>query len=86
MTPDLDIYRAAAILVKRYGGDAPVTAAMRADAMLEKGDLDGAVSSRASFAAIGSDCSAPSPAGRTARTNSARMKPRCSKRRSASLT
>ncbi len=41
MTPDLDIYRAAAILVKRYGGDAPVTAAMRADAMLEKGDLDG---------------------------------------------
>ncbi len=28
-------------LVKRRGQDAPIQAAMRADAMLEKGDLDG---------------------------------------------
>ncbi len=41
MIPDIDIYRVANLLVKRHGTDAPVEAAMRADAMLEKGDLDG---------------------------------------------
>ena len=41
MIPDLDIYRAANLLVKQHGEDAPVEAAMRADAMLEAGDLDG---------------------------------------------
>ncbi len=41
MTSDLDIYRSANVLVKRHGQDAPIHAAMRADAMLEKGDLDG---------------------------------------------
>jgi len=41
MTSDLDIYRSANLLVKRHGEDAPIHAAMRADAMLEKGDLDG---------------------------------------------
>ncbi len=41
MIPDLDIYRAANVLVKQHGEDAPIHAAMRADAMLEKGDLDG---------------------------------------------
>ncbi len=41
MIPDLDIFRAAQVLVKRHGEDAPIKAAMRADAMLEKGDLDG---------------------------------------------
>ncbi len=39
--PDLDIYRSANVLVKHRGPDAPSEAAMRADAMLEKGDLDG---------------------------------------------
>ncbi len=29
------------VLVKRHGQDAPLYAAMRTDAMLEKGDLDG---------------------------------------------
>ncbi len=38
---DLDIYRSAQVLVKRHGQDAPVHAAMRADAMLDKGDLGG---------------------------------------------
>ncbi len=38
---DLDIYRSAQVLVKQYGQDAPIEAAMRADAMLDKGDLDG---------------------------------------------
>ncbi len=47
MIPDLDIYRTANILVKQHGQDAPIHAAMRADAMLDKGDLDGyAVSKR----------------------------------------
>ena len=41
MIPDLDIYRSAQALVKQHGQDAPIHAAMRADAMLEKGDLDG---------------------------------------------
>ena len=39
MTPDLDIYRSANLLVKHHGQDAPIHAAMRADAMLEAGDL-----------------------------------------------
>ncbi len=38
---DLDIYRSANLLVKQHGEDAPTHAAMRADAMLEAGDLDG---------------------------------------------
>ncbi len=41
MIPELDIYRSAQVLVKQHGQDAPIHAAMRADAMLEKGDLDG---------------------------------------------
>ncbi len=41
MTSDLDIYRSAQVLVKQHGNDAPIEAAMRADAMLEAGDLDG---------------------------------------------
>ncbi len=41
MLSDLDIFRSANTLVKRYGNDAPIHAAMRADVMLEKGDMDG---------------------------------------------
>ncbi len=41
MIPDLDIYRSANLLVKRHGNDAPIHAAMKADAMLDKGDLGG---------------------------------------------
>ncbi len=41
MIPALGIYRSANVLVKQHGADAPVHAAMRADAMLEAGDLDG---------------------------------------------
>ena len=41
MTSDLDIWRSANLLIKRHGEDAPIQAAMRADAMLEKGDLGG---------------------------------------------
>lgn len=38
---DIDIWRSANLLVKQYRADAPIQAAMRADAMLEKGDFDG---------------------------------------------
>ena len=41
MIPDLDIYSSSKALVKQHGQDAPIQAAMRADAMLDKGDLDG---------------------------------------------
>ena len=41
MTSTLDIYRSANILVTQHGDDAPIHAAMRADALLEKGDLEG---------------------------------------------
>jgi hypothetical protein len=38
---DPDIFRAAQLLVKRHGKDAPVVAAQRADELFEQGDLDG---------------------------------------------
>ncbi len=38
---DLDIFRSANVLVKRHGPDAPIEADMRADELLEAGDLDG---------------------------------------------
>ena len=41
LIPDLDIYRAAQVLVKRHIEDAPIHAAMRADNLLDRGDLDG---------------------------------------------
>ncbi len=41
MIPDRDIYRSANVLVKQHGEDALIEAAIKADAMLEKGDLDG---------------------------------------------
>jgi len=39
--PDLDIHRAAWLMIKRYGGDAAAQAARRGDELLGKGDLDG---------------------------------------------
>ena len=41
MIDNLDIYRSANVLVKQHGAEAPIEAALRYDAMLEKGDLDG---------------------------------------------
>ena len=41
MVSDLDIYRSANVLIRQHGEDAPIEAAVRADAMLESGDLDG---------------------------------------------
>ncbi len=41
MIPDLDLYRAASVIIKQYGEDALIHAAMRADATLKAGDPDG---------------------------------------------
>ncbi len=41
MTSDLDIYRTAKLLVDNHGAEAPIHAAMNADAMLAKGDMNG---------------------------------------------
>ena len=41
MIDDLDIHRAANLLVKRHAADAAIVAAQRADELLAAGDLDG---------------------------------------------
>ncbi len=41
MTSDLDIYRSANELIKQHGEDAPIHAAMRADKLMEAGDMEG---------------------------------------------
>ena len=41
MPTDLDIYRSAKLLVEQHGQDALIEAAMKADQLLERGDLDG---------------------------------------------
>ena len=41
MIYDLNIYRTAKLLVDKHGAEAPIHAAMQADAMLAKGDMDG---------------------------------------------
>jgi hypothetical protein len=41
MVLDIDIWRAAHLLFREHGEDAPVQAATRADALLARGDLDG---------------------------------------------
>ncbi len=53
MIPDLDIYRSANVIIKQYGKDAPIQAAIRADAMLEAGDLDGYAVWRRILRAVG---------------------------------
>ncbi len=41
MISDIDIYRSARVLVQTHDKDAPIETAMRADAMLDQGDLAG---------------------------------------------
>ena len=41
MISELDIWRAANLLIQRHGDDAEIEAAKRADLMLDRGDLDG---------------------------------------------
>ena len=65
MVSNLDIYRSAQILVKRHGADAPIHAAMRADAMLDKGDLGGYAAWKRIVRAVGELLSKERPAGVT---------------------
>ncbi len=53
MIPNLDIYRSANVIMKQYGQDAAVEAAMRADAMLETGNLGGYTVWRRVLRAVG---------------------------------
>ncbi len=41
MTSDLDIFRTASVLIREHGEDAALEVAQRADAMLEKGAING---------------------------------------------
>ena len=41
MIDDRDIWRAAKLLIDKHGENAGIEASMRADAMLDQGDLDG---------------------------------------------
>ena len=52
MTSNLDVYRSAHALVQQHGEGAAIQAAMEADAMLDKGDLDGAAVWRRIVAAV----------------------------------
>ena len=52
MTSNLDIYRSAKLLIDQHGVAAAIEAAMKADAMLDKGALDGAAVWRRNVAAV----------------------------------
>jgi hypothetical protein len=41
MISDLDLWRAANLMIERHGGDATLVAAQRADEMLAQGDTEG---------------------------------------------
>ena len=41
MTSDLDIFRYAQLIVDQHSDEAPIFAAMQADKMLERGDMEG---------------------------------------------
>ena len=52
MTADLDIWRAAHLIIKRHGGNAPVVVAQHADKLCEDDDLRGAAVWRRIISAI----------------------------------
>ncbi len=41
MTTDLDIFRSATLLIDQHGADALIEVALKADELLDAGDLDG---------------------------------------------
>ena len=41
MTDEIDIYHAAAVLMREHGEDAVIESAMRADALLDQGNMEG---------------------------------------------
>ncbi len=65
MIPEIDIYRSALPLIKQHGEDAPIHAAMRADELLEAGDLAGCAVWKRILRAIEELLSKERPAGAT---------------------
>jgi hypothetical protein len=63
MLDDIDIYRSAQALNNQHGSDAPIQAAMRADAMLEARDVEGQAVWRRILAAVDELVSADRPEG-----------------------
>lgn len=53
MFDDRDIWRAAHLLIKRYGADAAIQAAQRADELFDSGDADGYAIWKRIFEAVG---------------------------------
>jgi hypothetical protein len=49
MIADLDIYRPAKLATDQHSADASIQAAMRADALLDEGDIEGSAIWRASL-------------------------------------
>ena len=41
ITSDLDVYRSAWLMVQQHGDDTAIQAAMRANALLDQGDMEG---------------------------------------------
>ena len=60
---ELDVFRSAKLLVDQHGAEAPIEAALRYDAMLSKGDLDGQRIWKRVLAAINDLLAAPPRAG-----------------------
>ena len=63
MTSNIDIYQTANELIKQHGDDAPIHAAMRADELLDAGDMDGQAVLRQILAAIEEMLSEETPEG-----------------------
>ncbi|MEQ9111210.1 MAG: hypothetical protein RIF37_00535 [Rhodospirillaceae bacterium] len=52
MTSDIDIYRTAAVILKEHGDDAEMYAMLRADELLDAGDVEGQITFLKIVAAI----------------------------------
>ena len=52
MTSDLEIFSSASVLIREHGAGADLEAAQRADAMLERGDMDGCATWKRIVAAV----------------------------------
>ncbi|MBL6948733.1 MAG: hypothetical protein ISR51_08655 [Rhodospirillales bacterium] len=63
MTSPKDIYRTANELIRQHGTDAPIHAAMRADELLDAGDLDGQAVWKRVLAAVDKSLSEKRPEG-----------------------
>ncbi|MFP6890011.1 MAG: hypothetical protein VCF07_09715 [Nitrospinota bacterium] len=63
MAEETDIYRTAKILIELHGEDAPIQAAMKADAMLAAGDVEGQAVWRRILAAVDELVSTDRPEG-----------------------